>query len=388
MSINDKQKEEILSFTSQLIRQSETSGREANTARCVAAKMEALGYDQVLADRYGSVIGIREGALPGPTLLLDAHMDIVPAGDEKEWHQKPFGGKVTEDRIWGRGSTDMKGALAAMIYAPAGLERREFRGRIIVSASVAEELMIGTALKEILSRYSPDAVIVGEPTSLKIGTCEKGRASVEMICRGTTAHSSRPDLGDNAVYRMMEAVRRIQNMPLRSHERLGKEIMEVVEISSLTSPGNGSIPDRCRALWECRLLPGETEASFLKRWKTALQGLDKTELSIAGYELPAYTGETLRMRDFLPGWEADESAGRLITVTEEGLKEQGIKPEYYAAPYGCNALASAAGFRIPTVILGPGDISLAHKPDEYIRTDELMDAAGIYRTICRNFLKA
>ena len=384
MILTDKQKNEIISFSVELVRYSGDSGNERATADCVRRKMEALGYDEVLVDEYGSVLGILKGTVPGPTLLFDGHMDVVPVRDKDKWEYEPFGAEISEGRIWGRGTTDMKGALAAVVCAASYLEKTEFTGKILVSASVAEEILIGTALDHILKKHPVDAVVIGEPTGLKLGHAEKGRASIEMICHGTVAHSSRPDLGDNAVYRMMDAIERIRSLPRRSHPLLGDEVIELVEISSLPSPGNGSIPGTCHAVWECRLLPGETKEGFIERWKTALQGIDRTDLRIADYELTSYTGKTMRMEDFHPGWLSEEIDDGFTTLVSESIREWGRTVEFYAAPYGCNALVSAAKMKIPTVILGPGDIALAHKPNENILIDDLLAAAGIYGSICRN----
>ncbi len=381
MIFNEQQKQSILTFCSDLVRTGEFSGEEKETAQCVRRKMESLGYDEIHTDRYGSVLGVLKGKHPGPTLLFDGHMDVVPVREEGMWDFNPFGGDLSEGCIRGRGTTDMKGALAAMVCAPAFLEREEIYGKVIVSASVAEELMIGSALDHILSTCRADAVIIGEPTGLKLGHAEKGRATIEMICRGKVAHSSRPDLGDNAVYRMMEAVSRIREIPRRSDPLLGEEVIELVEISSLPSPGNGSIPGSCRALWECRLLPGETKEEFLDRWTSALKGIGRTELRVAGYELATYTKEILKLDDFLKGWTTLEEGFR--NLVSAAVSDCGRNPEYYAAPFGCNALISAGAKSIPTVIIGPGDIAMAHKPNEYLRIDELLEAAGIYSVICQ-----
>jgi len=386
LKLTDTEKNEIIDFTAELVRLQGDSGHEGEVARAVRRKMEELGYDQVLVDENGSVLGMIEGDKAGPTLLFDGHSDVVPVRDGDDWTHEPYGAEISEGRIWGRGTADMKGALAAMICAPAYLDRRNLSGKIVVSASVAEELLIGTALDHILSRFPADAVVIGEPTGLKLSIAEKGRASVEMICGGTIAHSSRPDLGDNAVYRMMEAVERVRSMSRRADHILGEEVIELVEISSSPSPGNGSIPDSCRSLWECRLLSGESKEEFLKRWEKALEGMDKTEIAIASYEIPAYTGELIKMEDYLPGWTDGEVDGKFRETVAQSIGEQGRKVENYPVPYGCNALVSASKRKIPTVIIGPGDIALAHKPNENILIDELLCAASLYGAIARNFL--
>ncbi len=383
MNLSPKQKEEIISFTQELIRSHGESGNEGNTARIVKGKMEELGYDKVVVDDFGNVTGQLKGASPGPVLLFDGHMDAVPVRDPGLWKHDPYGGIIGENRIWGRGASDMKGALAAMICAPAFLKRTDFAGTVLVSASVAEELLIGTAFSSILDRYKVDAVVIGEPTDLKLGIAEKGRAGIEITSYGRVAHSSRPDLGDNAVYRMTEAVEKIRKIPRRTDPFLGEEVIELVEISSLPSPGNGSVPGECRSLWECRLLQGETREGFIKRLETALGDRNKIQLKIARYDLLSYTGKRMIMEDFLPGWRGDKESP-FVSLVEKSLMENGMDVELYAAPYGCNALASAGKSGIPTVILGPGDISLAHKPNECIRIEQLIMAAEIYRSIIKN----
>jgi len=382
MNLTDSQKEEITSFTRELVKLPGNSGDESRIAEKVIKKMQSLAYDEISVDECGNILGILKGAQPGPTIIFDGHMDVVPVHDRKQWKHDPYGGDISEGKIWGRGTADMKGALAAMICAPAYLQRSGFSGTVLVSASVAEEILIGAAFGKILDRFSVDAVVVGEPTGLKLGTAEKGRAGVKMISHGTVAHSSRPDLGDNAVYRMMEAIEKIRALPRRTHSFLGDEVIELVEISSLPFPGNGSIPGKCMSFWECRLLHGETKESFLGRWQTALKGIEKVELEIAGIDLKSYTGMNMSAEDFLPGWISNKNQKFTATV-RDAIIECERDVELYAAPYGCNALASAGERAIPTVILGPGDIALAHKSDEFINIDELLKSAEIYGTICR-----
>jgi acetylornithine deacetylase/succinyl-diaminopimelate desuccinylase-like protein len=183
--------------------------------------MEALGF-QVETDRLGNVLGTRQGPEPGPTLLFDAHLDVVPVTDPAAWTHAPFGAELDQGRLWGRGSADTKGALAAMLIA--GGAAGDFRGTLLVSASVCEENMTAVALAEVLARHPADLVIVGEPTSLCLGTAQKGRAGLWLEAAGRSAHSSRPELGDNAIYKLLEAVARIRALPLPADPDLGSAV--------------------------------------------------------------------------------------------------------------------------------------------------------------------
>jgi len=130
----------LIQFTQALVRRPSLSGEEGAVAQRVREEMEALGYDQVLVDDYGSVIGVIQGARPGKTLLFDGHIDTVGISPGAPWSHPPFGGDVVDGAIYGRGAADMKGAVAAMVHAAANVDRQALQGWIVVSASTLEEV--------------------------------------------------------------------------------------------------------------------------------------------------------------------------------------------------------------------------------------------------------
>ena len=139
-------RDEIISFTQELVRLASLPGREREVARAVEAKMHALQYDEVWTDAYGSVVGILHGAQAGPTILFDSHTDTVEITSREAWTHDPLGGEIVDGKLWGRGATDMKGAIAGTVVALGRMPRSELRGTIAVSASVAEEVIEGAAL--------------------------------------------------------------------------------------------------------------------------------------------------------------------------------------------------------------------------------------------------
>lgn len=383
MKLNHIQQEEVLSFAQQLIRVPGTSGDEGQVASLVNQKMRELSFDQVHVDSYGSVIGTIKGSHPGQTLLFDGHMDVVPVREPDQWSCDPYGGIVSDGKLMGRGSADMKGSLAAMIYAASYLNRDEIAGTIIVSASVAEELIPGRALESILDTFPADAVIIGEPTELRLGFIEKGRCTIGMTAKGRVAHSSRPELGENAIYYAVNAIDRIKAIPLRTDSVLGKEVIELVEIRSTPSPGNGSVPDSCWGLWECRILPGENEQALLERFLNSQKDTnwqEKIHFAIETIDIPCYTGKHLVGKDFLPGWKGDEKS-RLFRQVTAAIEKNGIPLINWPIPYGCNALASCGLRGIPTVVFGPGNVELAHRPNEYMEVRDLWKATEIFGSI-------
>ncbi len=365
----------VVELCRELVRIPSPSGGEGRLAGFVAERMEACGL-QVETDRLGSVLGVLGGRCPGPTLLLDAHLDTVPVPDPSAWTHDPFGGEVDQERLWGRGSADTKGSLAAMICAAGALD--SFSGTLLVLASVCEEDMTGMALSDVLDRHPVDLVLVGEPTSLRLGVAQKGRAGLLVEARGRSAHTSRPELGENAVYRMMEAVSRIRALPLPVDPELGSGVCELVEIGSAPMPSAGMVPHLCTARLALRLLPGETAALAEGRIEAGLRGLDGVTVRLARSSRRCYTGLEIAMDEFVPAWRNRDS------LLEKRLLEA-LRTAPFAAPYTTNA--SAAAVRgIPTFLLGPGSIEEAHAVDEWIALDQLTAAVGCYLAAARTFL--
>ena len=150
------QEQALIEFTRELVRIPSVLGDERgdafyyNIAARVREEMERLGFDQTTVDEAGNVVGIVEGRHDGPTLLFDAHMDTVDVLPRDGWTYDPFGGDLQDNRIYGRGSSDMKGALAAMIHGVSGMDREATKGRAIISGSVGEELIEGAALRHVM----------------------------------------------------------------------------------------------------------------------------------------------------------------------------------------------------------------------------------------------
>lgn len=379
MRITKDQENEVILLTQDIVRQPGISGKEDETAKIIAQKMEQLKYDDITVDDYGSVIGVIKGPKPGPTLLFDGHIDVVPVGEYDAWEHDPYKAVLKDGIIWGRGTADMKGAVAAMVCAASYVNRQDILGTIVISCSVAEESSMGQALFHILNSHPADAVLITEGTNLKLGISEKGRAAVEMVTTGRVVHDSRPELGDNAVYRMMEAISRIRNIPLRKDPDMGTEVIELSDIISSPYPGNGFVPGSCKTSWICRLLPGETKDSFFQRWMEALKGVDNVQVKYAVSRKKCYTGEELTKFDFFPAWVSKKNIPFRKQV-EKAILDSGINLEYYSVPYGTNGDLSGGLMGIPTLVLGPGDIyeCLIHQPNEHIYIKDIIKAVEIY----------
>lgn len=361
----------FLDLCQDLVRLPGISGQESQVAACVAEAMQRLGFEQVARDRCGNISGVRQGALPGPTLLLEAHMDTVPP--EPAPPGLPAAGEIAGGRLWGRGSADTRGSLAGMLWAAAHAPLDRLAGQVVVAATVCEENMTGAAVEAVLDRWQPQVFVTGEPTGLRLGVAQKGRATIFLHAHGRSAHTSTPQAGENAVYKMLEAVQRLRQASQPLDTDLGPALLELTEIISDPYPNGLTVPHGCRARLIGRTLPGETRTGLLQRLEAALDGLPGIEISFGALQQVCYTGYTLSQEDFLPGWRNPPGApwqARLLSA----LAEAGLPAQLYYAPCGTNASAAAAR-GLPAFIYGPGRLEQAHQADEWVSVAEIEAAA-------------
>ena len=301
----------LIGFAQSLVQCPSLSCEEEAVAHLVRAEMEELGFDHVTLDENGSVIGILEGSGGDRTLLLDAHTDTVDVTGGVPWQRDPFSGLVSDGFLHGRGSADMKGALAAMVYGAASADRSRLRGRVVVCASPMEEVLEGVALEAVMKAFPPDFVVIGEATGLNLARGGRGRAEIHLETVGIPTHSSAPHLGRNAVLDMMAVIDGVEGIDLPSHPLMGPAILALTEISSVPFPANSVIPSICRVTYDRRLLPGETEEDVLG----AITGLSEAvgvrlNAVIGEGEYTTFTGNNLCHGKFFPAWEFP--GGRLV----------------------------------------------------------------------------
>jgi putative selenium metabolism hydrolase len=239
---NEDNVQEIISFLQELIREPSTSGKESGAGKVVKEKLQTLDFDEVWIDDYGSILATRTGSRPGPRILFDAHMDVVPVDHPDAWRYPPFAGEIHNERVWGRGATDIKGGLAAMVVALSRVPRQAFSGTMILSASIGEEQIEGLAMQPVVASTHPDFAVICEPTGCLLAAGQKGRTEFWIDTSGRPAHTSRPDLGDNAIYHALPIIEALRKLALPEDSTLGKGVMELIEIQSTPFPGECIVP--------------------------------------------------------------------------------------------------------------------------------------------------
>ena len=380
----EKQKSDVVSFCQDIVRIPSQPCKESKVAKRILAEMEELNYDSVDIDEFGSVVGLIQRG-DGPTIVVDAHMDTVGVEPLQDWDYDPYGAWLENGKIYGRGTIDMKGPLAAVVYGLADLASdEEFRGTVVASLSTMEEKSEGVALANVLDKYPADFLIIAEPTNLNLARAQKGRAELSLTTHGLTTHSSTPQFGVDAVMKMMKLISALYEMPLPEHPFLGKGVLALTDIISEPYPAISMVPFICKATFDRRLVSGETETSVLKEVQEVIDTLArndkdfKAEAAIARDNYTAYTGKEFEFKKFLKSWEMPEDTPAIAAAQTALSKVQGKEVELTSYNFCTNGSLPERHESIPTLGFGPGKEELAHRMNEYILVDDLKLGARCY----------
>ena len=372
---------DVVGLTQALVKAPGLSGDEREASDIAFTAMEALGFRKVVRDDYGSVVGLVGPENADIVLLFDGHTDVVPAvGD---WTVDPFGGTLHQGRLYGRGSTDMKGAVAAAI---CGVAKAAADGtltkQVAVSASVMEEILEGVALGNILDAINPECVVICEPSNLELRIGQRGRLEIVLTIFGKPAHASQPQLGENPIEIAARAMDCLNNLVYREDPVLGKGVLVAVSIVSDPLPSPSMIPLKTTISFDRRTVAGETRETVFRQIQACLSEnkINNFELYCNAEIASTYTGvELCPDRDF-PSWtlpcEHHFARAGLRAIETAGLPAR-------AGVWSCctNGSESAGRRNIPTIGIGPGDIRDAHTIDESVEISQLIQAAEIYKNL-------
>lgn len=391
--LSEKRKQDVIELCQSLVRIKSYSGEENLVADFIREFGKQSGFDDVTVDELGNVLLTIEGSEPGPVVLFDGHIDTVPVQRE-QWTTDPYSAEIKDGKIYGRGTSDMKGAVSAMISAAlhfADETNKSFPGKIVVSCSVHEECFEGVATRNVSKLINPDFVVIGEATNLNLNRGQRGRAEVVIETIGKPAHSANPQKGINAVYHMMKLVSAIRELPVIEHKVMGQGILVLTDIKSSPYPGASVVPSLCTATFDRRLLVGETKESVLapiSKLIDKLQAEDQSFNATVTYakgEESCYTGALISDERFFPGWLYDDEEDFVQRSFKE-LVSIGLPTKLSHYSFCTNGSHFAGEAAIPTIGFGPSLESLAHIDDEYIEIDQLVKATVGYRVIMKALL--
>ncbi len=272
--------------------------------------------------------------------------------------------------IYGLGSADMKGALACMIRA---VENSLVKGFSVALGFTSEEetTMAGAeALAQTLKRRLPSLkiAVVGEPTNMRIATCHKGVLRVKIRVKGVRSHSSIPMKGGNAIHNGVRVLCSLidHGKPRINHDLLGKPTFSVTMIKGGLS--QNIIPDLMEATIDMRLIPPETMNSRVKIIENVLDRLRQNGINVH-----------MEVLQYQPPYQAPET--REIRLALEAARELGLNPEPVGEPYLTEATVYWHEAGVPTIIMGPGRIEEAHRPDEKVSVENLRKTTAYYEAL-------
>jgi len=349
-------------------------GRERDCARHLGALLEGWGFSVAyheFAEGRTSVIARAGGADSKPPLCLTGHLDVVPLGSRK-WTRDPFSGEADGDRLYGRGSSDMKAGLAAMLLAARSVAKKlsGTPGVVLVLTAAEEGGCIGSqhlARTQLLGKAG--AIVVGEPTSNYPYVGHKGSLKFYARFRGVSAHASMPDLGVNAIYKAARAVARLEAFDFGqpAHPVMGMPTMNVGTFAG--GEGVNMVPDSASVGVDIRTVPGMDHMAL----RTKLQALlgDEAEIDV--------------FSDMNAVWTEPEQDW-VRRVFEIAGRTLGVKPEPRAQTYNTDAGNLLRVYKsAPTVVLGPGEPQQAHQTDEWCSMERVRQSVGIYEALIRDW---
>ena len=375
-------KKELVEFAQSLVRTKSLSGQEEAVIKLIEKKMIALGYDEVTIDSMGNILGrIGSGE---KSILFDSHVDTVEVKDESKWDFPPFSGDIVDGRLHGRGSVDMKSAVAASIYAGAIAKKMGFTSgkTVYISCTVFEEDCDGENLKHLFKELDlkPGYVVICEPSDNVITLGHKGKAHVSIKTHGVSAHGSAPEKGVNAIYEMAEIIQRVDKTNLelmRKGEMRGTLVMS--RISSISASLN-AVPSECEVYLDRRIIPGETEDDIRREMDQLIKDKNAS-WEVGTLHRKSWTGMEITYEPFHLAWKIDlshELSKACIAAYQENFGSEPAQYDFW--DFSTNAVTPVS-MGIPTIGFGPGEYKLAHMRNESCKVDQILDACSFYARV-------
>jgi len=384
----DRRRESLERLIAELvaIRTENPPGNEGECARFVVDWFEERGVDASLvfepdADRPQAVATVGDG---DPTVVLNGHLDVVPADEPERWTHDPYDPTVEDGRMYGRGTVDMKAGVAVAMLTAMGLREEladgSLDGSVVVHAAMGEETGDPGTRALLEAGYDGDYGVVLEPTGMRTATSAKGLAWYEVTVGGEASHASRPDQGSNAVRNAEPVLDAIAEYDAELRERtddlVGRAYATVTAFEAGVGSNRGILPGTARFTLDRRVLPGESIADVDREVEDLLAAVEREH----GVEVD---------------WERDttyESAAIPVdsplaeVFRERSAEFAGVDPE----PYGVRAatdvrnLVNDAGME--AVTWGPGSLARAHTRDEFVELDEVVTGLEALEAATRDLL--
>ncbi len=392
LEIVRKNEADWIRFTKDLVDIQSLTGNEKQLADFMLKSLKGIGFQDSFIDGAGNVVAVLRGTGRGPDVMLNGHLDVVPAGDVTNWlPYEPFSAVIDEKRnIIGRGVCDLKAGLAVQfftlkVFKEAVDSGLEIPGDIVFTAVVHEEAAEMLGMEYLFEKTMPeynincDLVFLCEPSSNDLALGHRGKVEIVVRTKGKTAHSSQPELGVNALEKMIPVLKSVfekKGIKLNSNPVLGSSSITVTNCK--VSPGALSIvPDECEISIDRRYMPGEMLEDILEEFKEIFRELKINDTEFIGEVEPriftekTYTGYEKAVKKYHPPWITERN-NKLVEKTFKALQSIGQNPAEKYWKFGTDGSMSAGLYGIPTVGYSGAEEKWAHQPKEQVNIDEML----------------
>jgi succinyl-diaminopimelate desuccinylase len=419
--LKEIKREELIQLTQDLVRipsvrRQGSGGSEKEVALFLSHLLEEMGLDVVVEEvepGVPNVIAVLQGQKEGPCLMLECHTDVVTEGDASEWKYGPFEGRLSGNRIYGRGACDTKGNLAAAVQAVKAISQSgtPFNGKILLGILVDEEGMMSGVKHFIRQGWaaSVNAAIICEPVDNHLCIAQKGALRAELMTTGKMSHGAMPLSGLNPIPPMISILEKMRQLEEEEIERLGKNPFlgyPSITPTVLQAPVKGEpqlnvVPYQCRALLDIRTIPGQSHEVLKKHLEDIVREEERSN-----YE-SLLSGPLKEIRENLekglsrgilfearlnffedrPWTKTSQDEPIVQAVSRAYRSVAGEEPMYDGVPGATDGTFLSAWAGIPIVTIGAGNRTIPHQKDEWVSVDDLCLTARIYAASALEFLK-
>ncbi|UCZ54882.1 peptidase [Bacillus shivajii] len=394
-------KEELIDMIQRMIQQPSTQRNELGIQRQVSEILNELQFQvdmwepevaslkkhQAFISTRDSfqgspnVVGVKKGVGNGHSLVLNGHVDVVPEGDRKNWVDDPYSGVYKDGKVYGRGSTDMKGANAAMLFALKAIKECgvPLKGDIVFHSVIEEESGGAGTLEAILKGYTADAAIIPEPTQMKIFPKQQGSLWFRLYVKGVSAHGGTRYEGVSAIEKTQIVLDHIKELEQVRNDRIDDPLFSEIPIPIPINIGiiqggdwPSSVADLVKVEGRYGVSPSETIEEAKAEFKQWMKKLAEKDIWFEKHPIEV---EWFGAR-WLPG-SIDTKHPLMNILTNSYEKISGAPPTVEASPWGTDGGLLTYVGNTPSVVFGPGVTSMAHYPNEYIEVDKALHFSEI-----------
>jgi putative selenium metabolism hydrolase len=390
----DDHRDDLVAFLQDLVAlpSATTVGEdEEDVAKRIREEMEKLGYDDAFIDDFGNVHGVIEGDSDDEgAVMFNSHIDTVGTGDPDQWAHDPYAAEIEDGTMYGLGASDMKCAMASMVYGGGALAALDVTPEhdVYVTGELMEEVCEGHAMKYVIEEMELDlsAVVIGEASEMNVKRGHRGRCELKIELEGESCHASAPDRGTNPLYHASEMLSRIEelNEETENHDFLGEGTIAATNMD-VETPSNNAVPAGATIYVDRRLTLGEDEARAHSELEDAIQtAIDEygddveAHVETLSFDRPTWTGYELESKKYFPTWLLEEDHWLVQdtkAVVDEVLQKDAEITKWTFSTSGNYTMGVA---EIPTIGFGPSWEEYAHSAQDQVEVDDVVEAAKVY----------